>query len=101
MFIVPEHLLLCCPAYDQTRDKLLALSQALPNQVSQSLVTNTLLTYSNSKIMQLLLDCSVLPEVILCAQRHGDHVYNDLFFIGRIITLIKLKLFSPSKISSK
>ena len=79
----PEHVLLCCQAYDPTRQKLLSLCQGLQNQVSLSIINNTLATYSNDIIMQLILDCSAVPEVISSAQCYGDYVYNDIFYIGR------------------
>ena len=31
----------------------------------------------------MLLDCSVMPEVIRSAQSHGSRVYDDLFYVGR------------------
>ena len=79
----PEHVLLCCPSYDETREYLLQLCQSLPNQVSADIITTVLSTYSTRDIMQLILDPSVIPIVIRSAQIHDTQVYNDLFYIGR------------------
>ena len=79
----PEHLLLHCPAYNSTRNSLVALCLRLKNPVSYFLVVSNLLSNSPQGILQLLLDCSSLPEVILAAQHNGDQIYNDLFYIGR------------------
>ena len=78
-----DHILLHCPAYASTRHSLIQLSTTLRCPVSKSLVTSCLLSHSLKKIMQLLLDCSALPEVIAAAQLHGDEVYDDLFYFGR------------------
>ena len=78
-----EHILLSCPAYTTTRAKLICLCLRIKNPISHSLVTNIVLSNSNSKIMQFLLDCTPIPEVIDSAQRFGDIIYNDLFYISR------------------
>ena len=79
----PEHLLLYCPAYNATRLNLLSLSFKLKHPVSHSLMVGYLLGKSESQLMQVLLDCSSLPQVILAAQVHGTGIYNDLYYIGR------------------
>ena len=55
------------------------------NSVSLTIITNVLFRSreSDSHLMQLLLDCSALPEVIAASQLHGNQVFADLFYIGR------------------
>ena len=48
-----------------------------------TLAMTFLLSKSETKIMQMLLDCSVIPEVIRSALSHGSSVYDDLFYVGR------------------
>ena len=81
----PEHLLLHCPAYTTTRQSMYSLCFKLTNKVSLSIIAGILFNSRHSKQqhMQMLLDCSVLPEVIKAAQTHGDTIYSDIFFIGR------------------
>ena len=79
----PEHILIFCPAYNTTRLNMVALSLKLANPVSHNLVVINLLSKNTAKIMQLLLDCSSLPDVIVSAQNHGDHIFNDIFYVGR------------------
>ena len=78
-----EHILLHCPAYTTTRHSLILMSTALKCPVSQALVRSCLLSNSMTRIMELLLDCSALPEVIVNAQLHGEVVYNNLFYFSR------------------
>jgi hypothetical protein len=78
-----EHILLYCPAYIRTRDILISLGLKLRNPASHSLVTSSLLANSEQTTMQLLLDCSALPNVIASAQAYGDEIYKDLFYFGR------------------
>ena len=33
--------------------------------------------------MQFLLDCSAMPNVIQYAQRNGQQLYNDIFYLSR------------------
>ena len=79
----PEHILMECTAYSDTRLNMVSLSLNIKNPIAHSLVISLLLCASKEKFMQFLLDCSVLPEVILAAQTHGDAVYNALFYVSR------------------
>ena len=79
----PEHILLCCPAYSQTRHKLIALCLKHRDPVSHLLVTHILLSNSQKKVMQFLLDSSAVPEVIRAAQINGDQVFDNLFYLSR------------------
>ena len=82
----PEHVLLHCPAYTSTRQNMYSLCFKLTNRVAFSIVTNILFKTRNTNkhLMQLLLDCSVLPEVIRAVQVHGEKVFSDIFFLSRI-----------------
>ena len=77
-----EHILLYCPAYNSARQNAIKLCLQIKNQHVHQLVTNFFLTGPH-KLLQFLLDCSVIPEVISMAQQHGNAIYNDLFYLGR------------------
>ena len=79
----PEHILLQCPAYTITRDKLVTMCLKLRTPASHRLAIGFLLSNSSQAIMQFLLDCSVIPKVILAAQINGDNIYNDPFYLCR------------------
>ena len=79
----PEHVLLRCPAYTTTRKKNITICLKTQDPVSHRLVTSFLLSDSTQKMMQFLLDCSVLPEVISGAQNYGKQIYDDLFYLSR------------------
>ena len=74
-----------CPAYTKVRQRMFSLCLSVSNSVSLTIITDMLLKSreSDSQLMQLLLDCSALPEVIAAAQLHGDQDFTDLFYIGR------------------
>ena len=78
-----EHMLLSCPAYSSTRKNLIALCARLRHPVSNSLVIRFLLGNSSQDLLQLLLDCSIIPQVITSAQHYGEIIYSDLYYIGR------------------
>ena len=78
-----EHILLHCPAYHATRLSTVLLVTKLNNQVSRTLVSSILLSSSQQTMMQLLLDCTALPEVVLAAQEWGQDIYSDLFYFSR------------------
>ena len=79
----PEHILLYCPAYNSSRQNMFYLCFKTTCPVAFSLVVNFLNHKSTTKLMQFLLDCSSLPEVIYMAQHHGEQVYSDLFYLSR------------------
>jgi hypothetical protein len=66
-----------------TRQRMFSICFKLPNKVSLTLIANILYKGSNQKLMQLLLDCSVIPEVIASSQSHGEQVLSDLFYFSR------------------
>ena len=79
----PEHILLHCPVYNPIRQHLYSQCLGLTSPASNQLVMNILHSQSNTNIMQFLLDCSVLPDVIKMAQIYGENIYRDLFYISR------------------
>ena len=78
-----EHILLTCPAYTKTRQGLINAVLKLRSPHSHTLALSVLLSGNHPITMQLLLDCSVIPEVIRSAQIHGDQIYDDICYIGR------------------
>ena len=80
-----EHLLLLCPSLQNTRDKLFNLLTRITFQDSVlSGIINEILQTKDSKLfMQLLLDCTALPAVILATQIHGNSVRDSLIHFGR------------------
>ena len=80
-----QHILLMCPAFTKIRQKMFSMCLSVSDSVSLRIITNVLFRAreSDSYLMQLLLDCSSLPEVIAAAQLHGDQIFADLFYIGR------------------
>ena len=78
-----EHVLLHCPSYSSVRNKLVNLCLKVESPVSHSIVFSHLMQGDTMSQMQLLLDCSVLPDVIVARQNYGDAVIKDLFYLGR------------------
>ena len=78
-----EHVLLHCPAYSSVRERMLDLCSRIQDPASHLILARTLLCDTPARSMQLLLDCSANPEVILTSQTYGDRVFADLFYIGR------------------
>ena len=78
-----EHVLLQCPAYSGVRIRLLNLCHRVKSPVSHSIIVTHLLQGPTAIQMQFLLDCSVIPGVIVASQNHGDEVLKDLFHLGR------------------
>ena len=79
----PEHILLQCPAYNTTRNRMVNLCLQTKQPATHSIIVSHFLHDSNQTILQLILDCSSLPDVISSAQIHGDYIFSDLFYLGR------------------
>ena len=79
----PEHILLHCPSYSEIRLQSFKTCFNVSDPITHSLVSTILGSSTNQTIMQFLLDCSVIPDVIRAAQCFGDHIYNDLFYLSR------------------
>ena len=78
----PEHILLKCPAYSNTRLRLISSFLSTLSPHAHSLFVKFLFT-STKTMMQFLLDPSGIPEVISCAQLSGEAVFKDIFYLGR------------------
>ena len=78
-----EHVLLNCQAYSDTRLKLETVSLKLSDPISHRLVITHLYLSPSSVQMQLLLDCSVIPDVISARQKYGQIIFDNLFYLGR------------------
>ena len=59
-----DHILLSCPSYNTTRQNMVNLILKLPNPVSHKIAVTHLLSKNTFKIMQMLLDCTTIPEII-------------------------------------
>ena len=79
-----HHILVGCSALQDVREKLqhftLEYCKSIP--VLKSLVLH-FCQPSHPQFCQFLLDCSVLPDVILAKQMHGMSVHQHLFHISR------------------
>ena len=79
----PEHLLLECPAYSSTRERLVSVCLKQQNPVTHQIILSYLIHHQPPKLLGIILDSSSVPEVILAAQTFGNSVYDDLLYIGR------------------
>ena len=77
-----EHILIHCKAYHSTRENLLSLWLNHPNSLILNLVQNAL-SSSTDHLLQFIIDCSVLPEVISAKQLYGTYVLDQLFYLTR------------------
>ena len=78
-----EHILLDCKAYNDCKSRLysLWLSAKIP-EVHELLLEA--LTSERAYLLQFILDCSVLPQVIRANQaKNGDFILNELFYYTR------------------
>ena len=80
-----EHLLLRCEALSQTRSKLLSLCfrVAAEHDELYRIITSVLNSDNQVRIMQLLLDCTAMPETIQAVQVFGSAIRDRLLYIGR------------------
>ena len=78
-----EHLLLKCPALEETRRYLLEdLNKRKYSSANTNLVIKTCFQ-KEEMTLQLLLDSSVLPQVISFVQTDGPQLLNELFHFSR------------------
>ena len=77
-----EHILLWCPAYNQTRDRLINLWLGNPNPLITG-INYSILNSSEASKMQFLLDASNHPEVISLSQLYGDEPLKIIFHLTR------------------
>ena len=78
-----EHILLTCPAYEDCKKKLYSLWLSTKNKVVRQLVLQAF-SSENKFLLQFILDCSVMPEVIKAVQTTDDDDFlNELFYLTR------------------
>ena len=79
------HFLKTCSALDQTRRKLYTEAYCASHPVITSII-QTYCTHATEsrRFCQFILDCSVLPEVIVAVQNYGPIIHTHLFNISRI-----------------
>ena len=80
-----EHLLLYCPALENTRQKLLKLCYKVSqdNQHVSTILLSTMGSRDEKQIMQILLDCSTIPAVIRATQEIGSEIRDRILYFGR------------------
>ena len=77
-----EHILIFCKAYNETKKNLYSLWLSTKNPVVYQLVLKAL-SSDTEYLLQFILDCSVLPNIIAAAQEHGSKIYHELFYMTR------------------
>ena len=77
-----EHLLLYCPALENTRQKLLKLCYKVShdNQHVSTILLSTMGSRDEKQIMQILLDCSTIPAVIRATQDIGPELRDRILY---------------------
>ena len=79
-----EHLLVHCPVLTDVR---MSITENLETNKNMSVTTKTLINFylqdTEFNKIQLLLDPSVLPQVILKNQTEGPHIYKEIFTFSR------------------
>ena len=80
-----EHILLHCMSLNAERRRLEEFTTQFISDkpLLQPVIATYLFSASDNTRMQFLLDCSVLPLVIVAHQTHGPVVYQHLFRISR------------------
>ena len=77
-----EHILLWCPAYTITRQRLMALWYSTENEAAFKIITEVL-NGTPQSLLQFILDCSTIPMVISSSQVHGPSLLSTLFYLSR------------------
>ena len=77
-----EHILLDCSEYSQLRDDLVSFWHKTSHPIVHSLAIQALGS-SRSYLIQFLLDCSVLPQVIVATQCFGTVIMQEIFHLTR------------------
>ena len=79
-----EHLLISCPTLSQCRQQQFEM---LNDSDKFSDTARTIITVASTNtvgnFVQLLLDCSALPEVIIACQKESKQVAEDIFKFSR------------------
>ena len=77
-----EHLLLWCPAFNETRTSVIRLWLSCSNHDIHNIVSQVL-HGSPKKLLKFILDPSANPSVISLYQVHGDEIYQLVFHLTR------------------
>ena len=77
-----KHILLHCRSYNESKKHLYTLWL---NKRSPAVYELVLEAFSSTDdyLLQFLLDCSCLPQVILAVQKHGVTILEELFYLTR------------------
>ena len=80
-----EHLLLHCTALRDTRQKLVSLCHrmSLGNLTLSTILLPALDSDDEKELLQLILDCTAVPEVVTVTQETGIEVRDKLLYLGR------------------
>ena len=83
-----KHLLLHCSALSFTRSKLLSLCAMIADEDDKlyEFINSVLMSScegSEHRMVQFLLDCTVMPEVVAMTQRSGEGLRDRLLYLGR------------------
>ena len=80
-----KHLLLHCVALQETRLKLHSLCNnlSLGNATIAAILKSTFESDNENDVLQLILDCTTLPEVIKVTQESSTEVRDKLLYLGR------------------
>ena len=80
-----EHILLFCPSLHEKRQGLLSLTARVAKEhpALQSILHKSQASTDPGDLMQLLLDCTVIPCVIGATQTFGSYIVNRLLYLGR------------------
>jgi hypothetical protein len=77
-----KHILLECPAYSENRKRLKTVWQSSDDRVIDTL-TSEALSGTDEYLLQFILDCSILPNVISSTQKHSSLILDKLFYLTR------------------
>jgi hypothetical protein len=79
-----EHILVTCPHHEEPRTRSLRLwRDHLAHLPHIRHVVNHYCSSTTNELMQLILDPTVLPKMILLSQQHGRIIFNTLLFLSR------------------
>ena len=77
-----EHLLLHCEAYSDIKKKLYSLWLNSPHPTVHLLALGAL-SSTTEYLLQFILDCSVLPQVISATQQYGNLILAEIFYLTK------------------
>ena len=77
-----EHILLWCPMYQETREKISRLWLSTTDPVLLQLLVS-ILEGPTSCLLQFILDPSIHPTIISICQAHGNEILKRVFHLSR------------------